>query len=151
MLFFLNIYKKNNILVFYRLSEKKCVIFSKYKTEVIINMYNNVKPRSLATCILLSFCTCGIYAIFWLYGLINDVCDLKGVARTGGKDILFSILTCGLYGIYVFYRMGCDLDSLKESRGLSSSKSGILFLVLTILGLGIVNYIIAQHTINELC
>lgn len=114
-------------------------------------MYNNVQQRNLATCILLTLCTCGIYGIFWLYGLINDICDLKGVERTGGKDILFVFLTCGLYSLFVFYRMGCDMDSLRESRGFSSSKFGILFLILSILGLGLVNYIIAQHSINELC
>lgn len=112
---------------------------------------NRVQKRNIGTSLLLSIFTCGIYGIFWLYNIINDVCDLKGVERSGGKDILLTILTCGLYGIYVMYKIGAGIDDIRYSRGLNTGSNGIIYLALHLFGLGIVVYAMAQHSINELC
>ena len=112
---------------------------------------NKLQKRSIATCLILCLVTCGIYSIFWLYGIINDICDLKGEERTGGKDILLMFLTCGLYGIYLMYKIGSSVDDLRYARGLSSGSNGILYLILNLMGLGIIVYALAQHSINELC
>lgn len=112
---------------------------------------NTVQKRSIGTSILLSIFTCGIYGIFWLYSIINDVCDLKGIDRTAGKDILLTILTCGIYGYFVMYKIGAGIDDIRHSRGLNAGSNGILYLVLHLFGLGIVAFAMAQHSINELC
>jgi hypothetical protein len=38
---------------------------------------------------------------------------------------------------------------MKQSRGQQSSNTGILFIILQALGLGIVNYIVAQAELNK--
>lgn len=57
--------------------------------------------------------------------------------------IIFSIITCGIYGFYWNYRMGQKIDSVKNGS------NAVLFLILSIFGLGIVNYCIAQSFIND--
>lgn len=111
----------------------------------------NVQRRGVGLSIILTIVTCGIYSLFWLVNLVNDICDLKGVDRTGGRDLILSIVTCGLYTWFLFYRMGADIDEIRHRRGLSTGSNGVLYLILGVLGLGIVSYALAQHSVNELC
>lgn len=112
---------------------------------------NTVKQKSVGVSLILTIVTCGIYGLFWLASLVNDICDLKGVERTGGRDILLTIVTCGLYSIYLLYKMGADIDEIKYSRGLNTGNNGIIYLILSLVGLGIVAYALTQNSINELC
>lgn len=45
--------------------------------------------------------------------------------------------------------MGEKVDMIKAQNGQSSSNSGILFIILQALGLGIVNYALAQDALNH--
>ena len=102
--------------------------------------------RDIVIAIILSIITCGIYGIYWFIKLTDGVNYVSGTPNdtSGAAAFLFSIITCGLYGIYWSYKMGCKLDNLE-----GTSFKGILFLVLTILGFGIVNYIIIQDSLNK--
>lgn len=106
--------------------------------------------RNIALCIVLSIITCGIYGIYWMYVLNEEINGLSGEqnATGGGLVILFTIITCGIYGWYWLYKMGERADRIKESMGRPGSSSGVLYLVLGIFGLGIVAYAMMQDTIN---
>ena len=69
--------------------------------------------------------------------------------RSIGMCILLTIVTCGIYGWYWAYKMGEKVDMIKAQNGQSSSNSGILFIILQALGLGIVNYALAQDALNH--
>ena len=56
----------------------------------------------------------------------------------GGMAILLSFVTFGIYGIYWNYKLGKKLTG-----------SGTLYLILSLIGLGIVNYILGQSEINK--
>ena len=113
--------------------------------------FAGAESRSIAMCIVLSLVTCGIYGIYWLYKLNNDLnyltADYEGTS--GGMVILLTLVTCGIYGWYWFYKMGLKVDEVKNQMGQQSSSSHILFLILCICGLGIVNYILMQSAINQ--
>lgn len=113
--------------------------------------FAGVESRSIGMCIVLSLVTCGIYAIYWLYKLNNDMNSLTGdyEGTSGGMVILLTLVTCGIYGWYWFYKMGLKVDEVKNQMGQQSSSSSILFLILGICGLGIVDYILIQSTINQ--
>lgn len=107
--------------------------------------------RNIVLCIILTFVTCGIYALYWMYVLNEEINSLSGEenATGGGLVILFTFITCGIYSIYWFYKMGERVDSIKVNHGMASSSSNILYLILAIFGLGIVNYALMQDTINK--
>ncbi|MCR4589927.1 MAG: DUF4234 domain-containing protein [Lachnospiraceae bacterium] len=107
--------------------------------------------RNIVVCIILSIITCGIYCIYWMYVLNEEINSLSGEenATGGGMVILFSIITCGIYTLYWYYKMGERVDGMKANMGTPSSSSHILYLVLGIFGLGIVNYVLMQDTINK--
>lgn len=107
-----------------------------------------MKNRSIAMCIILSIITCGIYAIYWMISLNNDMCAATpddAFQTSGGIVFLLSLVTCGFYGLYWIYKMGCKMDQLASDKS-----HAILFLVLQIFGLGIVNYCIMQGQINKM-
>lgn len=102
-----------------------------------------IRRREIALCIIFTLLTCGIYGIYWMIVLNDEVNSLSGEigATTGGMVFLFSILTCGIYWIY---KMGERLD-----RVTGKSNTGILYIVLSFLGLGIVSYALMQDTLNN--
>lgn len=110
-----------------------------------------MKERNIVTCIILSLVTCGIYGIVWFIGLTDDAARSNNNPNfSGGKAFLFSILTCGIYLIYWYYKMGKEIYNAKVSRNMPASDQSVLYLILGILGLGIVNYCLMQSELNDL-
>lgn len=110
-----------------------------------------IEQRNIAVCIVLSVVTCGIYGIYWFICLSNDANTASGTFGTsGGTAFILTLITCGIYGLYWAYKQGEKIDSAKNSRGIPSSNSGILYLVLSIFGLGIVAYALMQDELNKL-
>ena len=70
-------------------------------------------------------------------------------ATSGGMALLFSIITCGIYSIYWCYRLGERLDKVREAKGDATGNLAILYLVLSIFGLGIISYSLAQNELNK--
>lgn len=108
---------------------------------------HRIEPRSIAVAVILSIVTCGIYSIYWMIKLNDEVNELAGEyqATTGGMVFLFTLITCGIYGLYWLYKMGERCDMIKRTEG----SSGILFLLLGIFGFSIISYCLIQDTINK--
>ena len=112
-----------------------------------------IQERNIAVCIILSIVTCGIYGLYWLACMVND---LNVAAETpsdtsGGLVIVLSIVTCSIYLLYWFYKAGEKLNTAQQKRGLpSDSNSGILYLILAIVGLSIVSYALIQAELNKM-
>lgn len=110
-----------------------------------------LKQRSIVTCILLSIVTCGIYSIYWFIVLTDETNNAVGKPGTSGVTaFLLTLVTCGIYGWYWAYKQGEKLDEAKNARGIVSSNSGILYIILQLFQLGIVNYALMQDSLNKL-
>ena len=70
--------------------------------------------------------------------------------RNIAKAIILSIITCGIYGFYWAYKQGERLDYSKNLRGIPSGSSNILYLILQIIGLGIVAQALMQDSVNKI-
>lgn len=106
-----------------------------------------ITPRSIPVCVILSIVTCGIYGIYWMIKLNDEINTLahESGATSGGIVFLLSIVTCGIYGLYWQYKMGERCDRIKGTAG----STGILYLILAVVGFGIVGYCLMQDTINK--
>lgn len=110
-----------------------------------------IKQRNIAVCIILSIVTCGIYGLYWLACLNNDTNTASNTFGTsGGMVVLLTIVTCNIYGIYWAFKQGEKIDAAKASRGIPSSNSGILYLILSLFGLGVVAWALMQNEINKM-
>lgn len=109
-----------------------------------------IKEKNIVVAIILSIVTCGIYAIIWFINLTDDVNNLSGSNDTSGAmAFLLTLVTCGIYGLFWAYKLGEKVDKIKTNNGEAAGNSAVLYLVLMILGLGIVNYCLAQSEINK--
>lgn len=118
------------------------------ETEIVENnkrYTTNVKERNIVLAIIFSILTCGIYSIYWMVKLNDELLELSNEKGNSGVTvILLTLITCGIYGIYWHYKMG---DCVNKIKG--NGSNDIIFLVLALFGFGIVNYVIAQDAINN--
>ena len=113
----------------------------------------NVKRREIAVCIILSIFTCGIYGLYWMATITDDVNFMLDERDTsGGTVVLLTIITCGIYGYYWAYKLGEKITRLKMKQGSDyvNTNSSILYLILQIFALSIVVYALAQSEINNM-
>ena len=111
-----------------------------------------VKNRNIALCVVLSIITCGIYGIYWLVCLVDDLNVASGRTgdTSGGMVFLLSLITCGIYGIYWMYIAGEKVAYIKQrNTGEIDSSSSVLYLILGIIGFGIVAYALIQSELNK--
>ncbi len=109
-----------------------------------------IRQKSIPMCIILSIVTCGIYGIIWFINLTDDTNAASGEPGTsGGVAFLLTLVTCGIYSLYWAYKQGEKLDRVKaKNHGAAGGSSGILYLILCLLGLNIIVYALMQDTLN---
>ena len=105
--------------------------------------------RSVALCIVLSVITCGIYGIYWMIVLNDEINAATGrPGPTGGVVFLLTLITCGLYGLYWMYKMGEQVDIM---RGTPGGSTPLIYILLSIFSLGIIAYALMQSELNRYC
>ena len=111
-----------------------------------------IKNRSIALCIILSIVTCGIYGIVWLISMADDLNTASGATgdTSGAMVFVLTLVTCGIYGLYWMYKAGEKVSTIRQMQGMADSgNNGILYLVLSIFGLGIVSYCLIKSELNN--
>ncbi|MBQ4526844.1 MAG: DUF4234 domain-containing protein [Clostridia bacterium] len=110
-----------------------------------------MQRREIATAVILSIVTCGIYGIYWMIKINDEVNYLVGdvQAPSGGMVFLLSIVTCGIYSFIWAYKMGEKLDYIYTQKGWPPQSRGVIYLVLSLFGLGIVSYALMQDALNK--
>ncbi|MBR1495074.1 MAG: DUF4234 domain-containing protein [Acidaminococcaceae bacterium] len=130
-------------------SQKEIVSYSKtnFNDKVIITA-QRVKPRSVAKALIFTILSCGLYGLYWLVAITDEMDILVNRKNgTGGlMSLIFTILTCGLYGLFWAYKLGDNVDFIKGNRG---GNTGILYLILYIFLFGLIDLALAQDVIND--
>ncbi len=114
-----------------------------------------MKKRNIASLIILSIVTCGIYALYWFVVTTDDIENAlgsksDGSCKSGGVALLLSIVTCDIYSFYWYYKEAERIDVLNKERGLRSSTEGWVYILLCFIGLGMVAMAIMQDQLNRI-
>lgn len=111
-----------------------------------------MKEKNIALSIILTIVTCGIYGIYWFITLTDEVKQesANAEAPSGGMAFLLTLVTCGIYGFYWAYKMGENLALANANNGIQAENKSVMYLVLQILGLGIVGYAFMQSDLNAI-
>ena len=112
-----------------------------------------MQQKNIALSIVLTIVTCGIYGLYWFVTLTDDVNTVSGQKgdTSGGVCLLLTIVTCGIYGIYWAYKIGEKLNTAKMMRQIPADSSlSVIYLVLSIFGLQIITYALAQNELNKM-
>ncbi len=110
------------------------------------------QEKNIVMNVILSIVTCGIFAIIWFVTLTDDAKELsrdEGM-QSGVLAVILTIVTCGIYGIYWAYKMGKMIEQAQKNYGLPAKDNSIMYLVLEVVGLGIVAYCLMQNDLNEI-
>lgn len=108
---------------------------------------DGVQRRDLISAVILCIVTCGIYTLFWIASLndeLNYITD-DNTSPSGGTVILLSFVTCGLYLFYWLYKMGEKVDYIKGRY----EHTGLLYAGLGLFQLSIVSFALMQDVINN--
>lgn len=110
-----------------------------------------MQQRSIPMYIILSIVTCGLFGLYWFIVLTDETNEVTGQTQlaSGPMALILTIITCNIYGWYWAYKMGEKVDMIKAQNGQSSSNSRYPVYYLQALGLGIVNYALAQDALNH--
>ena len=106
----------------------------------------NIKQRNIVTAIILSLVTCGIYGIYWAIMLAKESVSVKDPSDDGLLEIVLMIFL-PFVGFFLAEKKlyeGC------VARGISKPDNSILYLILGLVGLGIVNYCMMQNDLNKI-
>lgn len=115
-------------------------------------MMQNIQKRDIGLAVVLSIITCGIYGLYWLYCLAEDINAVSGENETsGGMVVVLSIITCSIYTIYWAYKSGEKLNAAKAQKGIQAdSNLPVIYLILCLFGLGIITYALMQSDLNKI-
>ena len=105
-----------------------------------------IKKRNIVTCILLSIITCGIYGIYWLIVMTSEAVKVKDPSDSGILEIVL-MLFLPFLGFFLAEKKlteGC------MAKGIAHEDRSIIYLILGLVGLGIVNYCMMQNDLNKL-
>lgn len=110
-----------------------------------------MEQRDIGMSIFLSIITCGIYAIYWMYKITEEMINFNGENTNARTEILLMFVTCGIYGIYWNYKMGKRIYTAQlNTEQSNASDESTLYLILAFLGLSIVSVAIMQSNMNKL-
>ena len=94
--------------------------------------------RSLLKYLILSLITCGIYSIYFMF-LMTD--DINTICEGDGEDspnyiivLLLSFVTCGIYHWFWIYKQANRLYYAGEEYGVSVNETGTTILLWVLLG-----------------
>ena len=111
-----------------------------------------LNKRSIPLCIIFCFITCGVYALYWLYTVTDELNSASGNYGDlgGGIVLLLTIVTFGLFGIYWAYTAGGKVAEIRAYNGADFKYYPILFPICWFFGLSIVVLAITQDTLNKI-
>ena len=110
-----------------------------------------IQERNIVVAIVLSLVTCGIYALYWVYKMTEEMKELSGDESLNGvMAVLLPLVTCNIYGLIWSYKVGIAVPAARAKVGQTGEDKSILFLVLEFVGLSIVTFALLQNEINEI-
>ena len=101
--------------------------------------------------VLLSIVTFGFYLFFWKRHQMKVLNSWLGRREHSfWKWLLLSLLSCGLYTLYHEYKTGRDINEIQRRMGWPENRGlGILSVLMTLLGAGLLTIVLQQDEINK--
>ena len=105
-----------------------------------------IQNRNIALYIVLSLVTCGIFAIIWAISLARDAVHVKDEKDDGLLEIILMLFVpcVGFFLAEKKFSEGC------AAKGIAHTDNSIIYLILGLVGLGIVNFVMMQSDLNKI-
>ena len=100
-------------------------------------------------CIFFSFITFGIYLLFWQYSLMKKIRLMGNESLLCGKEFCMWMFVPFYNAFWVMTR-GRKLSSGAEKRGIKIPDDSVIYLLLNVVGLGIISTALIQESLNNI-
>lgn len=125
--------------------------FEEKKRETIFTDSDSFsfEKKDIASSIIFSIITCGIYAIIWLVEIVKNVHKLNGNDNEPVTSEVLLIIFIPFYFSYWVYKNGKQMheDSLKYGGNIEDNS--VMYMVLALFGLGLIDYALIQNDFNK--
>lgn len=105
----------------------------------------NIKPRNIVVAILLTLITCGIYGIYWIIVMTREAVSVKDPDDSGLLEIIL-MLVLPFVGVMLVEK---KLAEGLVAKGFDHQDNSILYLILCLIGLGIIPLCMIQNDLNK--
>ena len=105
----------------------------------------NIKPRNIVTAIILSIITCGIYGIYWTIMMTREAVSVKDATDSAVLEILLMLFLPFVGFMIVEKKFSEGL----AAQGIPHQDNSVLYLILGLVGLGIVPMCMIQSDLNK--
>ena len=109
-------------------------------------MQMQIQKRNIIVAVLLSIVTCGIYSIVWVIKMMKEAVQVKDPNDSATAEILLGIFLPFLG----FYLAEKKFTEGAQARGIPHKDNSVIYIILGLLGFGIVNFILMQKDLNDL-
>lgn len=106
----------------------------------------NIKPRNIVVAIILSIITCGIYGIYWTIMMTREAVSVKDPTDSAVLEILLMLFLPFVGFMMVEKKFTEGL----AAQGIAHQDNSVLYLILGLIGLGIVPMCMIQSDLNKL-
>ncbi len=109
-----------------------------------------MQKKSVATVLILTIITCGIYGIYWVYKTAQDLESEVGAGKFQPGVLAILCLFLGFIG-FILFGMTIDesLNKAREARGIAKVDNQLIYILLGFL-IPIVLVALVQSEINKL-
>ena len=109
-----------------------------------------MKKRNIIAMVILSFITCGIYNIFWMYLARAEFKEYSGYDDINpGLELLLNLI-CFPFFFYWVFKFSSDIAKFQGETGRAVNDNSVINLILAILGFGLISELIIQSQLNDL-
>ena len=105
-----------------------------------------IQKRSIATCVVLSIVTCGIYQIYWVFKVVSEAVKVKDETDNGLLEILLSIFLAPV-GLFLAEK---KLYEGATEKGLTIADNSIIYLIISLFCMPIIAVALMQNDLNKL-
>lgn len=106
----------------------------------------NIKERNIVVAVILTIVTCGIYGIYWAIMMAREAISVKDETDSATLEIVLMIFLpfIGFFLAEQKFAQGC------AAKGIDHKDNSVLYLILGLIGLGIVDYCMMQNDLNKI-
>lgn len=106
-----------------------------------------IEESNIAKMVILSIIALGIYSYVWLYKIAKKIEELNGNFSSVSTEII-CIMFVPFYLLYWVYTRYAKLKVVADNNGIEIGNNGVLYLILSVLGLGLIAIALIQNDLN---